>query len=295
MNSGLARGAAAKGYRIAFGDGRKIKWHRHASEIFRNNPNVAPPGSEGGPDLRWITSYPGIRPYCTIQTNCSWRFTPGTQKPGQLFFDPGEEEFADKFAGHVIIEPNTKNQAPNKRWRLDRYVSVARMLTARGHKVAQFDAGGVNRLPVDMIRTGGFRLACAVLARSKLYIGPEGGLHHAAAAVGIPAVVIFGGYISPEVTGYPTHVNIFTGKGLGCGNISECSHCREAMSKISVGQVTNEALKILEASSETGQRVLAAGPRTASQQLPRDGADVRARPDLPDEEAARGYPAHQEF
>lgn len=250
MNSGLARGAAARGFRVAFGDGRRVIWHRNAYEILRNNPNVVVPNAlTPNRDVRWIFSYPGFRPYNgRMNPSGRWTFTPGIQKVGELFFDPGEVAQAELIAPKklVIIEPNTKHQAPNKRWPHERYATVARVLAEKGYRVAQFATGGLALDGVYQIRTGGFRLAAAVLQRARLYVGPEGGLHHAAAAIGTPAVVIFGGYISPAVTGYGGHVNLFTGEGLGCGQVSPCDHCRDAMARITVDEVAEAAIRILE-------------------------------------------------
>jgi hypothetical protein len=85
-----------------------------------------------------------------------------------------------------------------------------------------------------------FRHACAILERSIGYVGHEGGLHHAAAALGKRAVVVFGGYISPDVTGYANHKNLYVAADkypLGCGTVTPCDHCRAAMEVISVEQV----------------------------------------------------------
>ena len=43
-----------------------------------------------------------------------------------------------------------------------------------------------------------------------LFLGHEGGFAHAAAALSKPAVVIYGGWIPPEVTGYEFHENIYS-------------------------------------------------------------------------------------
>jgi hypothetical protein len=61
-------------------------------------------------------------------------------------------------------------------------------------------------------------------------------MHHGAAAVGTPAVVIFGGFIPPAVVGYDMHVNL-TGGAEACGSLNKCLHCRAAMEKISVEEV----------------------------------------------------------
>lgn len=85
-----------------------------------------------------------------------------------------------------------------------------------------------------------FRHACALLERSAGFIGHEGGLHHAAAALGKKAVVIFGGYISSAITGYPGHINLSVGDG--CGSVFPCGHCKEAMASITVDSVV-QAIK----------------------------------------------------
>lgn len=254
IGAGLARGAAARGRRVAFGDGRQIIWHENARLIFARNPNVAPPGTEWCGDVEWIAHYPGRRCYCHVSHNGGrrhWQFTPGTVQPGEIYLSQEESDAAVRRVGDgagrlVIIEPNTKAQAPNKRWSHERYAKAARLLAAAGYRVAQLAAGGMALAGTEQIRSESFRIACAVLQRARLYIGPEGGLHHAAAALGVPAVVIFGGFISPAVTGYDLHDNVFTGDGLGCGRVDPCDHCRECMDKITVNDIMSRALRILE-------------------------------------------------
>jgi ADP-heptose:LPS heptosyltransferase len=84
-----------------------------------------------------------------------------------------------------------------------------------------------------------------------LYIGPEGGLHHGAAAVGIPAVVLFGGFIPPQVTGYKTHVNLTGGADFFCGSLQACKHCAEAMERIKSKHVCDAAKGFLECSTSS--------------------------------------------
>jgi ADP-heptose:LPS heptosyltransferase len=83
-----------------------------------------------------------------------------------------------------------------------------------------------------------FRQAIATMARGALYVGAEGGMMHAAAAVGLKGVVLFGGWSPPIVCGYPWHVNI-VGSDEACGSVKKCDHCLIAMQGISVDQVEN--------------------------------------------------------
>ncbi len=246
----MARGARARGKRIAFGDGQQIKWDHHSAAIFQDNPNIAQPGSENDSDLEWIPFYRGHRIYNTeLAGKWGWNYE-FRPIPGEMFLTDEERQWAEKYGkDFILIEPNvpTKSVAVNKQWDVRRYDKVARYLHKDGHDIRQFIYRGYkHRVPLSKtIPTPSFRHALAVMERAKLYIGPEGGLHHGAAAMGTRAVVIFGGFIPPEVTGYDTHINI-SANGKACGSFRNCSHCRVAMESISVDRVHKAALSMLE-------------------------------------------------
>ncbi|WP_315833906.1 glycosyltransferase family 9 protein [Bradyrhizobium prioriisuperbiae] len=249
MATGMARGAAARGKRVAFGDGRQILWDHHSPQIFRGNPNIAAPGSEGAADLEWVQFYKGHRIYNRREGD-RWVWNAEFRPvPGEVFFSDDEFEFADRQGrDFVLIEPGVpqnKSVAPNKQWSSFRYSSVAELLKRSGRDVRQFQYPGASLVrDVARIKAPSFRHALAVLRNASLYIGPEGGLHHGSAAVNIPAVVLFGGFIPPQVTGYPTHTNL-TGGATACGSLKRCAHCIRAMEKISVDDVVSAARKRL--------------------------------------------------
>ncbi len=246
--SGFARGARERGERIAFGFGGKIRWSWQAREIFRNNPNVAPPGSERARDLRWVAHCAGSRLNTSgidKRTN-RWKWNPFRPPPGELFFSDEELDYGRSFGdGFIVIEPRTKACWANKQWPVERYVAVAADLRAKGHRVVQFsgDAPPVSGCG-EVISNQTFRKALAVLSHAALYVGPEGGLHHGAAAVGTKAVVIFGGWPDPRSSGYDQHRNL-AAPDAGCGTISPCNHCRVAMNNITVDKVIYAATKEL--------------------------------------------------
>lgn len=252
MATGLAKGAAARGKRIAFGNGSNIIWDQHSEQIFRGNPNIAPPGSEGESDLEWIPFYKGNRIYNThdhVRERWIWNYN-FSSIPGEIFFHPKETEFAEKNSpkSFVLIEPYVpayKGCATNKTWPLNRYVNVVEMLKRKGYNVQQFRHNGAALPGVGAIQAPTFRHALAILAKASLYIGPEGGLHHGAAAVGIPAVVIFGGFIPPKVTGYDSHTNLTGSSKKACGSLTPCQHCKDAMESIKSKQVYDAAKSIL--------------------------------------------------
>lgn len=164
--------------------------------------------------------------------------------PGDMYFDDREKAFAAGIApGFILIEPNVpwdKSVAPNKDWGHQNYQHVADRLIADGHRVVQF-ALGKNRIKgAEVLAAPDYRFALAALSRAALYIGPEGGLHHGAAAVGTKGVVLFGGFVPPQVTGYDLHTNL-TGGAVACGSISPCPHCKAVMAEITVDHVHTAA------------------------------------------------------
>jgi hypothetical protein len=248
MGSGMARGAAARGRRVAFGDGKRIIWGPHCAEVYKNNPNVAPPGADRDQDLEWKRYYSGNRGYVRGGGG-KFIFNPDFRAPrGEFFFDEAEISAAGMHdGGFVVVDAYlpSKPAAANKKW--GHYERVAEALAVKGEEIRQFRRPGqiVGHLPgVKAIDTPTFRAAAAILARAALYIGPEGGLHHAAAAVNTPAVVLFGGFIDPKTTGYEGHVNIFTG-GTACGSLRPCQHCADAMAAIAPATVIEAAEGLL--------------------------------------------------
>lgn len=248
LATGMARGASARGKRIAFGDGRRIIFSPWSKTIFQGNPNIARPGEEGAPDIEWIAHYKGNRLYNSINdTRTRWVWNREFRPiPGEMFFSEEELWFAARIEpGFVLVEPNVpmqKSVALNKDWGAAKYAAVVAALVKQRHHVLQFDypAASVRCPGAMLVTTPSIRHALAVLARASLYIGPEGGLHHGAAAVGVKGVVLFGGFIPPQVTGYPTHINL-TGGAMACGRLKTCRHCVAAMEQISVKDVLNAA------------------------------------------------------
>ena len=144
-----------------------------------------------------------------------------------------------RFGDFIFIEPHTKTltSANNRDWGWENFCELVARVPFRF--VQPFY--GLHVLPgVEPLRTNTFLDAVAVLRQARTGVMAEGGLMHAAAAVGVPSVVIFGGFISPENTGYDMHSNLFAG-GEPCGHRFPCPHCREAMKLITVDQVA-EAL-----------------------------------------------------
>ena len=91
-----------------------------------------------------------------------------------------------------------------------------------------------------------FRTACAMMSKTHLFVGAHGGMSHAAAALNLKAVVIFGGFIDPKNVGYEIHSNIYINDKLSpCGSKYECDHCKKCMNNTKVNNIIFEIKKIL--------------------------------------------------
>ena len=253
IGTGLAKGLARQHLKAAFGDGKKILWGPWCEEMFANNPNIARPGGEQSNHLRWIPHYKGSRMYnkqSADRQRWVWNYD-FKVSPGEFFFSDAERSLIkysrSTLGDFIVIEPNVPWQKPvaaNKDWG-DKYFHLTERLQKHGAQIVQFiHKNSVRRLRgVTSLQMTNFREVIATLSLAKLYIGPEGGMHHAAAAVGIPAVVLMGGFIPPQVVGYDSHINL-TGGAEACGSIQPCAHCEKAMQRIDVDEVTRHAITL---------------------------------------------------
>lgn len=188
-----------------------------------------------GPDVVPIVNGPGARPYIRYPFTAEGHgYTSWRARDHRPVIAPQLAQRAEG-GGFILIEPGIKRLAnPNKRW--TRWQEVVDAFP--GVSFVQLRAPDATERPlerVQVVQTSAFRQALAWLARASLYVGHEGGLHHAAAALDVPAVVVFGGSPSIEATGYPDHTNLGTSEP--CGRWAPCAHCAEIMNAITPEQV----------------------------------------------------------
>jgi Glycosyltransferase family 9 (heptosyltransferase) len=256
MASALARGLHAQGKRAAFfvpgANPQRIKWTGYCDDIFTHNPNIARPDMERQPNLVWFPHYKKIFPYCSYdgpRRKWIWKMDFKAQ-PGEFFFTP-EELALPLPKPFIVIEPNIAWQRQvnhNKDWGEGKYEKLARMLIDDGHTVVQFIHGN-SRRRIDgahQLPTPKFHQAAAMMSSASLIIAPEGANHHAAAALGVPAVIVWGDWSPTETMGYDGQIKL-TGSNprQACGNTYNCTHCRNAMNNISVDEVYRAAKSLL--------------------------------------------------
>jgi ADP-heptose:LPS heptosyltransferase len=227
------------------------------SAVFDNLPFLArvghlelrPVGGGSRDDFSWLKNAPRCRHYlehdrCTSEA-WAWKET-GWLKPPR--FKAWEEERRDRIALKdrpiVFMEPHIKPKAsPNKAWPWENWVRLVNLIKREVY-IAQFSYGQEALPWAWQVPSVGMRDATAWLQSSAdVMVVGACGLMHAAAAVNVPSVVLYGGFVSPTVTGYEENANIFTG-GTACGMKITCDHCTEAMARITPEEVAEHVLRI---------------------------------------------------
>lgn len=212
LSTGIAKRIHAEtGQKVRFGNGRDVHWD---DQIFQGNPKISK--TEGV----WVPDYPSCRPYIKGMKGSRIIFNDDYRaEAGEIY---GIEATDQYLTDYIFVEPNTKLDYAagiNKAWR-------------------GWDELFRHDLPwVKNDQHGTFRDALRVLAGCRLFVGTDGALHHAAASLGIPAVVIWTGFSSPRHLGYSTHVNIHDGSEP-CGTFHrECPHCKRKSDQITPEEV----------------------------------------------------------
>ncbi len=245
--------------KIVVGDGVREVWSE--TGVFDRNPHlsrladVAP-----GDRIVWLRNYYGCRPYLDYERSEPGRrqaFRPYRAEPGVLCFSREETAHAAALVAArrqampvVAIEPNV-DFGPTKDWGFERWQATVDSLRDR----VTFVQPSYGRPILDGVHAieSTFRSFAAVLLHCDLYVGPEGGLHHAAAAVGLAGVVVFGGRISPQLTGYDLHDNLYVeAPGSPCGMIEPCQHCRACFAAIPVERVVASVQQLLRRALSRG-------------------------------------------
>jgi hypothetical protein len=212
------------------------RWH----PLWEGASYVARPGEPG--EFPAIVNGGRVRPYIDwpASTPARWAFTDWrVPMPGQLFHvkpDPRAD-------GLILLEPNLKPGASvNKQW--GRWQDLVN--AAPGMPWGQPGNPGTRFLKgVVPLVTRNFQDACNLLAACRTAVLPEGGLHHAAAALGKSCVVLYGCVISPRNTGYDLHRNIFIDEPRGSGWRIHSPICATVWKQITPATVLTELERVL--------------------------------------------------
>lgn len=253
MATALMRGFHTQGKLAAFyspdGNHRSIKWTGVCEDVFKYNPNVARPAQERESNLVWMPHYKKVHRYCDyngVLRKYIWR-ADFKAEPGEIFFGPDDRVSAPVEQPYIVVEPNVAWQRAtnvNKDWGDGKYEALTKALTERGHTVVQcVHPQSRRKLKSHHVWTPKFRDAMRIMSQARLVIAPEGANHHAAAALGVPAIILWGSWSPRKTMGYQEHTML--GTDDACGNVQSCPHCRAVFNRISIDEVVAAAERIL--------------------------------------------------
>jgi ADP-heptose:LPS heptosyltransferase len=229
---------------VVGGDGRP-RWHA----MFGGNPIIATPEEvAAGERVRTVVNGPNARPYIVypFTKDTGWTFNKDfhcRDHIARIYLTPEErgrgEQARKQYGRYVLIEPYTKHE--NFTWPMDRWCALVKAcpeLTFVQHIHADSRPCLV---PGAHYEQATFREACGLVAEADLYVRSESGLCHAAAALGTKQITMFGGCMDADVMGgYPGQtVLVDQSQETPCGRWHACEHCKSAMERLTVDEVSS--------------------------------------------------------
>ena len=143
----------------------------------------------------------------------------------------------------ILVNRRAGSWTPNKEWPDEYWDDLLARLAARATVVevgatAPGSAASPDGSYVDLRGRTTLPELVAAIAAADLLVTPETGTMHVAAAVGTPAVVIYGGYIDPVATGYPGNINLYSPVECApCWLRTPCPYGKKCLHQITPDQV----------------------------------------------------------
>lgn len=225
---------------------RHTRWHA----IWDGNPILIRPEEYGSIPIDQsidLLSAPNARPYIVypFTAESGWTFNTAFRcrdHVAKIYLTYAEITtglaLRDDLGSFILIDVWSKH--PNLRWPIEAWQALVdhrRDLT--------FVQQIYNSVPwltgsnVVHVATPSFRAACGVLAAAAVYVRGESGMNHAAAALSIPNVAIWGGCMNYDVMGgYPQQIAIGVSPPY-CGSYMPCGHCAAIMAGIPMLDVSS--------------------------------------------------------
>ena len=162
----------------------------------------------------------------------------------ELYFTSLEVSWAKEFiesqiraGSYIVVEPGTNTDwfGDLRSWPFDRWQELVSYIkkTHPEFSILQVGLPDTQLLEgvVDLRGQTSFREAALVIKNSRLFIGTEGGLMHAAAAVKTSSLILWGGITLPSFAGYQNHQKILSNfvSCAPCGQLGWCDNDRKCM------------------------------------------------------------------
>ena len=240
------------------------KKHAFHSIIYENNPNISNCEKlDLKKPIHIIDYHPGNRPYIDYKKSTNKKYVWNKKYkavPGEIYFSEKENLESEniinkaisfwysknkhKFKSIIFFEPSSTKldnkqfgiKQINKAWSDDNWYKLANnlknqyLMIQSTHSHSKIFDGVYAPEKLD------FRSACAIMNKSDIYVGLEGGFVQVAGALKKKAVVYYGGWIDPSIIGYDFHENLYYENAFSpCGEYFDiCKHCEDARKSITV-------------------------------------------------------------
>lgn len=217
---------------------QRPRWH----PIWEGNPAISKPDGSPTGARDWhhpIVNGPGCRPYIVypFTAETGWTFNrsfAARDHIAKIYLTPAELAIGQRLrasvGSFVAFDPWSKHE--NLRWPLEywtRLVEICPEITFVQQLYPTSPARIAGSYPAQ---THSFRDACGLIAAAQAYIRGESGMCHAAAALDVPLVTIWGGCMDWDVLGgYPNQIGVGI-QHPPCGSYKPCTHCRAIMQSI---------------------------------------------------------------
>jgi len=199
-----------------------------------------------------------VKYYIDKQTDSKVKFRDYKPKRFKLKFSDRERNQAEQILrlhkvnkNWIVVNPDYKNTFfnENKNWGFDKFQQLVDRLSEH-IQVVRFLPGGNFQEPelrnAINIEVPDIRLNLACLESSKLGVSFDGLYIHVLSGMNIPCVNIMGGLLHPNVMSSEGNVNLYyEHPDTPCGMKILCSHCEEANGSITVDQVYDACMSLL--------------------------------------------------
>jgi ADP-heptose:LPS heptosyltransferase len=158
-------------------------------------------------------------------------------------------DFNSKYKHPICINP-TSACSNNQEWDFYKWEDLVNILSSKGLNILQIGKADEKYVSgcIDLRGQFSLRECIAILNASKCFIGVDSFWQHAASALKIPAIVLFGDS-SPTIWGHDNNNNIY--KGYECSPCFEilygqtCPYNKKCMNDISVKEVLDKIESLL--------------------------------------------------
>ncbi len=207
--------------------GIRVSVHTHWPGIFANNPDIARAGAirdpftppPGSLPIVYEDPWPPLERHHVLETICG---NLGLEGPIDVrtYYHPTDEE--RRLAAEmchpngrplVVVHPFSGFfAARTKQWHFANWKKLLEIIPPEIETLRfgnqDEPATPTERLHHRDVLNADIRMIAALLESADAFVGQDSGLAHLATALGVPAVVIFTGYVPPDMFGYPQNINL---------------------------------------------------------------------------------------